>query len=79
MVQIVEDYLEKTREHHNEYRCNKHKILIFRSSFVVYDIQYLEHNTNKKQSERLFPLFELLITLGFKSEVSAYIYLEYST
>ncbi len=47
--------------------------LIFRSSFVVYHIQYLEHNKNKKQSECLFPLFEVHITLGFKSEVTAFI------
>ena len=39
----------------------------------MYDIQYLEHNKNKKQSECLFPLFEVHITLGFKSEVSAFI------
>ena len=47
---------------------------LVRSSFVVYDIQYLEHNKNKKQSECLFPLFEVHITLGFKSEVFAFIF-----
>ena len=30
---------------------------------------------NKKQSECLVPLFEAHITLGFKSEVSAFIYI----
>ena len=42
---------------------------IFRSSFVVYDRQYLD----EKQREFLFLLFEVHITLGFKSEVSAFI------
>ena len=37
------------------------------------DIQYLEHNKNKNQSECLFLLFEVHITLGFNSEVSAFI------
>jgi hypothetical protein len=49
------------------------KTLFISSSFVVYDRQYLEHNKNEKQSECLFPLFEVHITLGFKSEVSAFI------
>ena len=39
------------------------------SSFVVYDRQYLD----EKQSEFLFLLFEVHITFGFKSEVSAFI------
>ncbi len=42
---------------------------------LIYDIQYLEHNKNKKQSECLFPLFEVHITLGFKSEVSASVFI----
>ena len=45
----------------------------FRSSFVVYDRKYLENNTNEKQSECVFPIFEVHITLGSKSEVSAFI------
>jgi hypothetical protein len=49
------------------------RLIFIRSSFVVYDRQYLEHNKNEKQSECLFPLFEVHITLGFKSEVSAFI------
>jgi hypothetical protein len=43
---------------------------LVRSSFVLYDRQYL----NEKQSEFLFLLFEVHITLGFKSEVSAFIF-----
>ena len=46
------------------------------SYLVVNDIRYLEHNKNKKQSKCLFPLFEVHITLGFKSEVSAVVLLD---
>ncbi len=49
-------------------------IFVFRSSFVVYDRKYLGHNKNEKQSEWQFSLFEVHITLGFKSEVFAFIY-----
>jgi len=48
-------------------------LFVFRSSFVVYNIKYLGHNTKEKQSESTFSLFEVHITLGFKSEVFAFI------
>jgi hypothetical protein len=49
-------------------------VFVFRSSFVVYNIKYLGHNRNEKQSECTFSLFEVHITLGFKSEVFAFIF-----
>ncbi len=51
------------------------KTLFIRSSFDVYGRQYLEHNKNEKQSEYLFPLFQVYITRGFKSEVSEIFFL----
>ena len=49
-------------------------IPVVRSSLVVYDRQYLD----EKQNEFLFLLFEVYMTLGFKSEVSAFIYVIFS-